>query len=222
MKLVTKTTTLLRPLLFSPLVVILATAGSARAGELKGTVVGASQAEPAVVWIEGVPAGNVPPTNTLITHLPGRFQPYVSVGFVGNSFVLRNDDEVMHNTHLYMRLAYQKEKSQRPLHYGATLYNVALPKAGVEVQKPIVPYHRYREETGFIEVVCNRHPDEHAYVLVFDHPYAVVTDKDGGFSIPNVPPGKHEVKVWRAGTVTTWSVVNIQDGKPTEVLIKQG
>lgn len=215
-------TTLGRVRLIALAALLFGAPGFTHAGELKGKVVGASESSPAVVWIDGVPAATVPKQDTVITHVKGSFQPFLSVGFVGNDFVLRNDDDVMHNTHLYMRLAYQKAKSSRPLMFGATLYNVALPKAGVQVKKPIVPYHRYREDTGFVEVVCNRHAEERAYVLVFDHPYAVITDKQGNFTIPDVPPGKHEVKIWRAGEVTTWNVVDIKDGGPTEVVIEQG
>lgn len=193
------------------------------AGELKGRIVGAGENDPVVVWIEGISGGEVPRRDTVITHVPGgRLQPHVSIGFVGNSFVLRNDDDTMHNTHLYLRLAYQKESSGRPLEYGATVLNVALPKAGTEVKKPIEPYHRYRDDTGFIEVACNPHPNEKAYVLVFDHPYAAVTSQDGTFAIPDVPVGKHEVWIWHGGAVRKWQEVEIKDGVPTEVAIEVG
>lgn len=197
---------------------VLLCVGSAGAGELRGRVAG--DEGQAVVWVEGAP-GQVPRRDVVISHVSGRFEPYVSVGFVGNDFVLRNEDGTLHNTHLYMRLAYQKAVSQRPLHYGATLFNVALPKAGMEVRRPIKPYYRYREETGFIEVVCNPHPGEQAYVLIFDHPYAAVTGKDGAFSIPDVPAGRHEVRVWRNGVVRAWGTAEVRDGAPTEVVVEE-
>lgn len=200
---------------------LMAGADRAVAGELRGRVVGASAASPAVIWVDGL-SGKVPNRDTLITHVSGQFQPSVSIGFVGNSFVLRNDDEVLHNTHLYMGMAHQREISQRPLEYGATLYNVALPKAGLEVRKPITSYHRYREETGFIEAVCNRHPGEKAYVLVFDHPYAVLTGDEGEFSIPHLPSGKHEIRIWHAGKVRKWNPVEIDGDTPTEIVVEKG
>ncbi len=190
-----------------------------QAAELQGNIAGVAAGKPAVVWIEGL-AGTVPDRDTTISHVSGRFEPHVSIGFVGNSFVFRNDDDTLHNTHLYMGLAYQKEKSQRPLHYGATLYNVALPEAGMEVKKPITAYHRYREDTGFIQVVCNPHPGEHAYVLVFDHPYAAVTDGTGRFSIPNVPAGTHEVRIWHEGVITKRSGVEVGDADAVELEVE--
>ena len=186
------------------------------AAELRGSVASIAAGKPAVVWIEGLP-GTVPVRDTTITHVSGRFEPHVSIGFVGNSYVLRNDDDTLHNTHMYMGLAYQKAKSQRPLHYGATLYNVALPEAGMEIKKPITAYHRYREDTGFIQVVCNPHPGEHAYVLVFDHPYATVTDDAGRFSIGDVPAGTYEVRVWHEGTISKRSGIEVGEAGTTEL-----
>lgn len=196
-----------------------ASGAPALAGELRGRVVGADAASPAVVWIEGLPASPVPDRDTVITHSSGDFVPRVSIGFVGDFFVLRNEDDTLHNTHFYLRLAYQKEVSQRPLQYGRTLFNVALPKAGSEVRKRIEPHFRYTDATGFIEVACNPHPKENAYVLVFDHPYAAVTAADGTFSIDGIPAGEREVRFWKAGAVEKWKVVKIEDGAPLQVEI---
>jgi len=41
---------------------------------------------------------------------------------------------------------------------------------------------------------CNIHPWMDAWVLVFNHPYAAVTDEDGNFTIKNVPAG-HKVRI---------------------------
>jgi hypothetical protein len=35
-----------------------------------------------------------------------------------------------------------------------------------------------------------------AYVSVFDHPYFAVTDKDGKFTIKNVPDGKYTIQAF--------------------------
>jgi len=193
--------------------------GPAAAGELVGRVVSKGDAGPAVVWIEGV-TGEVPKTDTVLTHVRGgAFEPHVSIGFVGNDYVLRNEDDALHNIHLHLRLGYQKAVSDRPLELGATLYNIALPKGASEVRRPIKPYHRYRDDTGFIEVLCDRHPAEKAYVVVFDHPYAAVTDANGRFAIHDVPPGSHLVRVWQAGAVRDWQQIEVKDGSPTEAII---
>jgi len=201
---------------------VLVSGSLAGAGELRGRVAGVTGAEPAVVWIEGL-TGEVPKTDTVLTHVRGgAFEPHVSIGFVGDDYVLRNEDDALHNIHLHLRLGYQKAVSDRPLQLGATLYNIALPKAATEVRRPIKPYHRYRDDTGFIEVLCDRHPAETAYVVVFDHPYAAVTGADGSFAIPDVPPGSHLVRVWHDGKVTDWRRIEVKDGGPTDATIELG
>jgi hypothetical protein len=36
-----------------------------------------------------------------------------------------------------------------------------------------------------------------AYIGALDHPYFAVTGSDGGFEIPNVPPGDYVVEAWQ-------------------------
>lgn len=196
------------------------TGNLAAASEVRGRVVGATGAEPAIVWVEGL-TGEVPKEDTVLTHVQGgAFAPHVAIGFVGNDYVLRNVDDTMHNIHLHLQLGYQKAISDRPLKLGATLYNIALPKSEAEVRRPIKAYHRYRDDTGFIEVLCDRHPQETAYVVVFDHPYAAVTGADGGFVLRDVPPGNHLVRVWQGGVVKDGKRVAVQDGTPAEALLE--
>jgi hypothetical protein len=47
-----------------------------------------------------------------------------------------------------------------------------------------------------INVVCAIHPWMKAWVFVFAHPYFAVTDADGAFFIPKVPPGKYRLVAW--------------------------
>ena len=189
-------------------------------GELTGHIVGkpllaeGSRHRP-VIWVEGAEGAAVPMVSTVITHLSGKLEPAVSIGYVGRDFVFRNDDQEFHNTHLCLHLEYQKRTSRRPLHYGATIYNVPLPAGGNEIRKPIKPYHRYRKETGHIEVVCNPHPGEKAYVMVFDHPYCDVAGEDGSFSITGVPPGRYPVLVLFEGEVREAGEAVVLEGEAT-------
>ena len=47
-----------------------------------------------------------------------------------------------------------------------------------------------------VTLLCNVHPEMSAYVLVLETPYFAVTDKDGNYSIKNIPPGKYTLKIW--------------------------
>jgi hypothetical protein len=195
------------------------------AGEpsLKGKVSIPAGSGPAVVYLKGVSGGVVPDTDTVITHTAGgAFEPAVAIGYVGNEFVLRNEDDELHTTHLYLHLAYQKEVSGRPIQNGATLYNIAFPTKDMEVRRPIKAYHQLDDETGGIDIRCNPHPDEGAAALVFDHPYVVVTDDTGAFAMDNAPPGNHELWVWHGGEARKWKDVEIKERGATDVAVDLG
>ena len=213
------TTTKNLTFVFSTLLALTLAATSASGGELRGRIRSADGA-PAVIWVDGLTGAASQSQDTVITHIRGgRFEPAVSIGFVGSQFVFRNEDNTLHNTHLYLELAHQKEISGRPLRNGATVYNIALPTAGMEVKRPIRPYHQFRKDTGYITVRCNPHPEEEAFVLVFDHPYAAVSDSGGSFTITGVPAGSHELWVWQSGSKSKWGSVDIKGSGATDVTI---
>jgi hypothetical protein len=65
-------------------------------------------------------------------------------------------------------------------------------------------------------VGCNIYPWMHAWIRVFDHPYAVLTDTDGNFEIRNVPAGvKVQVLAWHEGI--GWLTPNGKLGDTIEV-----
>ena len=207
--------------MLSAFVLFTAGLGTSHGAELVGHVVAPEGSGPAVVFIQGTAGGTVPEVDTVLTHgTGGTLEPAVAVGFVGNDFVFRNEDGRLHTTHLSLHLAYQEKISSRPIKNGATLYNIALPIQGMEARRPIKSYHTFTDQTGFIDVRCNPHPEEAASILIFDHPYAAVTDADGTFIVSAVPAGSHDVWVWHAGTASRWGSVDVRDGAATEITIE--
>jgi hypothetical protein len=55
--------------------------------------------------------------------------------------------------------------------------------------------YRNPEQAPF-QSKCAIHPWMEFWTLVVDHPYAAVTDADGKFEIPNLPPGKYKFRVF--------------------------
>jgi plastocyanin len=72
-------------------------------------------------------------------------------------------------------------------------------------------------------VECNMHSWMKAYWLVVDHPYAIVSDKDGKFAIPKLPEGQHTFMIWheRSGVVDRKGhIVTVVNGKVSEMKIE--
>jgi hypothetical protein len=206
--------------LLSAFLLLASGVGASHGAELTGRVDAPAGSGPAVVFLHGLTGGTPPEVDTVITHRSGgAFDPALAIGFVGNDFVFKNQDGQLHTTHLYLHLAYQEKVSSRPIKNGATLYNIALPLQGMEVRRPIKAYHEFTDQTGFIDVRCNPHPEESANILVFDHPYAAVTADDGSFTIADVPAGSHEVWVWHAGKASRWNSVDVSANGATEITV---
>jgi plastocyanin len=52
------------------------------------------------------------------------------------------------------------------------------------------------DRPGIVRVFCDIHSHMSAHILVFAHRYFAVTDEDGAYRIPNVPPGAYTVVAW--------------------------
>jgi hypothetical protein len=54
-----------------------------------------------------------------------------------------------------------------------------------------------------------------AYVGVLDHPYFAVTDKDGKFDLPNLPPGTYTIEAWheKLGVQTASVTIGAKESK---------
>jgi plastocyanin len=70
---------------------------------------------------------------------------------------------------------------------------------------------------GIVPVVCDIHAHMSAWVLVFSHPYFAVSDADGQYVLPGVPPGAHIVRVWSELGVAEARRITVGDTATVEV-----
>jgi len=49
---------------------------------------------------------------------------------------------------------------------------------------------------GTYTQLCSIHPEMEGFIIVLQNPYFAVTTANGQFTIPDVPPGHYELKVW--------------------------
>ncbi len=179
-----------------------------------------SRVKNVVLWIEGIAKGkDVPKKNVDVTINKCRAVPHVNIGFVGGNYVFKNEDKILHTVQAKLGLAYQRKVSSRPLEDGASIYNLALPKAGLEVKKTIKKWHRITEDTGFIQVRSNTHNWIRGYIFIFDHPYAAVSDAKGSFEIDSLPAGEYIMKAWHEGFGMKEQNIKVESGELLEIEI---
>jgi plastocyanin len=54
---------------------------------------------------------------------------------------------------------------------------------------------------GISYIFCNIHPEMSAVVIALKTPYYGISRPSGEISIPNVPPGRYKLEVWREGAL---------------------
>jgi plastocyanin len=146
--------------------------------DLRGTVgVGRRPHQEAVVWLDAPAAPATAPPRVVISQRNLTFAPHVLAVRVGTTVELPNDDRVFHNV-----FSFHDGKS-----FDLGVYPVGTSRR--------VTFDR----AGLSRIFCNIHPGMAAYVLAVDSPFFGVSDAQGRFSIPAVPPGVYTYHAWRAG-----------------------
>ena len=146
---------------------------------------------------EGLPARlyPVPSTPVVLDQQKCRYVPRVLGIQVGQEMVIRNSDPLLHN----VRAEGQINQA----------FDVGTPIQGMEVKRT------FSTREVMVPFKCNVHAWMNAYVGVLEHPFFAVTDDNGRFSIPQLPPGSYTIEVWheRLGTQTQQVTVAAKDAK---------
>ncbi|HMI93440.1 MAG TPA: carboxypeptidase regulatory-like domain-containing protein [Polyangiales bacterium] len=104
------------------------------------------------------------------------FEPHVILLPVGATVEFLNSDTISHNVRTLPR-------KHEPL-------NKAVGPGLKESQT-------FDQGADKIEIKCDYHPWMNAWLIVSDTPYSTVTDADGNFTIPDLPPGEYKLTVWQ-------------------------
>ncbi len=136
----------------------------------------------AIVYLKEVPKGkrwDKPKKTPVLNNHKCNFEPHVQVMPAGMNVAILNSDPVLHNTHGFL--------------IKATVFNVAMPKQGMRVERPV-------KKPGIVRVECDAHGWMLAWIYAADNPYYAMTGRDGSFTIKDVPPGEYTMVVWQEHT----------------------
>jgi plastocyanin len=132
--------------------------------------------ENVVVFISaGAPNDEAPSTVVAMAQKGCRYIPHLLAFQVNQKLIITNEDQTVHNVHAVTKLNREWNVSQLP---GAPAIREQF------------------DEAEFIPVKCNVHPWMHATFAVLKNSHYAVTGDGGGFSLPDLPPGKYKITAW--------------------------
>lgn len=149
-----------------------------------GTITGQVNAKPpkfrenTVVYVLNVEGKTfpVPKDHAHMNQQNMTFMPHVLPIIAGDTVDFTNDDDVLHNV-------FSPDKCAGKFNLGSW------PKGETRS-------YTFKDAGCTATVLCKVHPEMEAYILVLQNPYFAVADKDGKFSIADVPAGKYTLQVW--------------------------
>ncbi|MDQ2840763.1 MAG: carboxypeptidase regulatory-like domain-containing protein [Acidobacteriota bacterium] len=127
-----------------------------------------------VVWLQPIDDPAAPPPRTRATMLQKnkQFVPHILAIGAGSTVSFPNLDPIFHS-------AFSNFEGQ--------IFDIALyppgTSRGVRFERP-----------GIVRVFCNIHPAMSAVIVVVNSRYFAITGMDGRYVLPNVPPGKYELR----------------------------
>ena len=148
----------------------------------------------AVVLVAGVPWSERP-SDASINNAGCYFLPRVQVLPTRTVVTIRSEDDTLHSTHAY-------DDRQR------TLFNIAIPFPGLEVQRPF-------RRPGPVRIECDSHGWMRGWVYVSDD-LGTVTGTDGTFELTGIPPGTYQLTVWHERYEGATRQVTVAAGGTTE------
>jgi len=150
-----------------------------------------------VVTVKGVPAAaGASPAPAVLDQKGCVYNPSILVVQTGQKVIVKNSDPCVHNIHTVPKENAMQNMVQMP----------GGPDLEFVFDKP----------EPFLKFQCDVHPWMFAWVTVVDGPYFALSDKDGKFTIKNVPPGKYTVEFAHRKLGVQTAEVEVKDGGATQ------
>ncbi|MFI5306127.1 MAG: carboxypeptidase regulatory-like domain-containing protein [Polyangiales bacterium] len=163
-----------------------APAGADATGAIHGTITStpAHAAGSAVAYLEDAPGGQ--PVTATVTNKQMAFSPFIAIATVGAKVTFTNEDPFPHN--VFSPDAGRWDIGQIQQHQSKTK---VFSKAGAHT------------------LLCNLHPNMKAYLVIVPSSFFAKSDKQGNFTIKDVPAGSYKLTVWAPGMKVVTQAVTV-------------
>ena len=140
--------------------------------------------------------GQVPSQAVTFEQKGCQYLPHVLAMHTGQELKVVNSDQTSHNIHPLAKINREWNKSQPP---------------------GTPPLSEKYDKEEFITVKCNVHPWMRGYFAVLKTSHYDISKDDGGFKLPNLPPGKYTVTAWHEDYGTQTADVTITGNETKDV-----
>jgi hypothetical protein len=171
-----------------------------------------------IVFLANINPEKLPSLDLVLATRACRFQPHVLALGVGSQLMIQNDDPMLHNAHarLYEFIPGWDATSTLDIFHETDepSFNFAFSqKGGVAVDTLNQPgLIRLRSDAGYDWM--------NGYILVMPHRYFAVTDVEGKFQLPELPPERYDMVMWHETLGVKRQIVDVKAGDKNELLIK--
>lgn len=125
------------------------------------------------------------------------YTPGIFAVQTGQKIVVKNSDTCIHNVHTISTA-------------GNPDHNDAQMSGGADLT------YTFDKSEEFLKFQCDIHPWMKSWVTIVDSPYFAVSDKDGKFTIKNVPPGKYTLEAAHRKLGAQTAEIEVTDSGATQ------
>ncbi|MBI3916474.1 MAG: carboxypeptidase regulatory-like domain-containing protein [Betaproteobacteria bacterium] len=160
----------------------------------------------AFVFIDKIKAGKkwpAPKGGKFVVNQEGcRFRPWAQVVKPGPLTIKHSDPAtVLHNINAREMIGVEKGRVVR-----STIFNFAQPDPGEIVKQLTI------RRSHYVSLNCEAHNFMFGFMMTPEHPYAVVVNEDGSYTLDDVPPGDYTVLAWHPKFGLKEAKVNVPAG----------
>ncbi len=156
-----------------------------------------------VVLLEGVTEGK--PFSLSVPRVEARdcrFSPFTTVVRSGHGIEVVNMDPVMHDIQAYetstamgTRVLFNSPLPFNRRHHRGDLHATHDHRPG----ESLVRQFQLSKKRRTFAMQCGFHAYMQSWAIAVDNPYYVLTNKNGQFSMEDVPPGTYDLRAWHPG-----------------------
>ncbi|HAM71630.1 MAG TPA: hypothetical protein DCM86_08315 [Verrucomicrobiales bacterium] len=154
----------------------------------------------AILYLEGAFTNPPPPVVQRVLQKEYMFLPGLLPVQVGTRVEFPNLDPTYHNVFSY----------SSPKRFDLGRYRPE--------DRP-VPYQVF-EKPGLVTLRCDIHEHMRGLILVVETPYFALSDTEGRFHLPGLPPGRHTLKAWLDSRTTLQVPVTVIAGTTNRVVFQ--